>query len=108
MLAVSRALDIFCIHPNTVAGQDQLLFVHTPLGPPASSHPPLGFPKLYFKDPKDGKFEEVSNGGLLIYYQNRGNEDVRNGGPGLKAFPPGFKMISGRPTRRGTKYVCVG
>ena len=68
---------------------------------------PTGFPKLYFKDPKDGKFEEVSNGGLLIYYQNRGDEDVRNGGPGLKAFPPGFKMISGRPTRRGTKYVRV-
>ncbi|KAL1745622.1 hypothetical protein HDZ31DRAFT_62935 [Schizophyllum fasciatum] len=62
------------------------------------------FPKLYFKDPADGKFEEVSNGGLLIYYQNRGDEDKKNGGPGLKAFPPGFKMISGRPNRRGTKY----
>ncbi|KAL1745623.1 hypothetical protein HDZ31DRAFT_62936 [Schizophyllum fasciatum] len=63
------------------------------------------FPKLYFKDPAVGKYEEVANGGLLIYYQNRGDEDVQNGGRGLKAFPPGFKMISGRPTRRGTKYA---
>jgi len=53
------------------------------------------FPKLYFQDPTNGTFEEVGNGGLLVYYLNRGNEDVSNGGPGLKAFPPGFRMISG-------------
>ncbi|KAG9083115.1 hypothetical protein FRC07_014011, partial [Ceratobasidium sp. 392] len=38
------------------------------------------FPKLYFRDPKTKLFEPVSNGGLLIYYQNRGDGDVRNGG----------------------------
>jgi len=58
------------------------------------------FPKLYFHDPATGLFEEVSNGGLLIYYQNRGDQDVSNGGPGLKAFPAGFKMISGSATAR--------
>ncbi|EGN96084.1 hypothetical protein SERLA73DRAFT_59220 [Serpula lacrymans var. lacrymans S7.3] len=42
--------------------------------------------------------------GLLVYYQNRGNGDVSNGGPGLKAFPPGFRMISGDPTLRTKKY----
>jgi hypothetical protein len=41
--------------------------------------------------------------GLLIYYQNRGNGDVKNGGKGLKAFPPGFKMIGGDPRRRSNK-----
>lgn len=63
-----------------------------------------------------------------MYYQNRGDLDVSNGGPGLKAFPAGFKvggidlnlnhnwlhvevsymiskMISGNPARRGTQYV---
>lgn len=41
--------------------------------------------------------------GLLIYYQNRGDGDVRNGGTGLKAFPPGFKMLSGNPRARTKK-----
>nr|AEL31250.1 hypothetical protein [Armillaria mellea] len=62
------------------------------------------FPKLYFRDPKTGLFESVANGGLLIYYQNRGTKDVANGGPGLKAFPEGFKMISGDPKKRSFKY----
>ncbi|EIM85455.1 uncharacterized protein STEHIDRAFT_98994 [Stereum hirsutum FP-91666 SS1] len=62
------------------------------------------FPKLYFRDPTTQQYEEVSNGGLLVYYQNRGDLDVSNGGPGLKAFPAGFKMISGNPARRGTQY----
>ncbi|PPQ69349.1 hypothetical protein CVT24_001644 [Panaeolus cyanescens] len=62
------------------------------------------FPKLYFRDPQTGKFEDVPNGGLLVYYQNRGNADVAQGGPGLKAFPPGLKMISGSPIRRSRKY----
>jgi hypothetical protein len=60
-----------------------------------------GFPKLYFQDPKTKLFEAVPNGGthslvanlacpcsipigLLVYYQNRGDGDVSNGGPGLK------------------------
>jgi hypothetical protein len=60
------------------------------------------FPKLYFHDPKTGLFEQVPNGGLLIYYraypaavcrrmvwadclpENRGDLDKANGGPGLK------------------------
>jgi len=63
------------------------------------------FPKLYFHDRSANTFEEVPNGGLLVYYQNRGTMDVANGGTGLKAFPPGLKMVSGNPRRRGTKYV---
>jgi len=63
------------------------------------------FPKLYFRDPQAHTYSEVANGGLLVYYQNRGNGDVANGGSGLKAFPPGFKMISGSPTRRSRKYT---
>ncbi|GLB38516.1 putative protein with domain of unknown function (DUF1996) [Lyophyllum shimeji] len=62
------------------------------------------FPRLYFQDPKTKLFEPVSNGGLLVYYQNRGDGDVRNGGKGLKAFPPGFKMLSGNPRARSKKY----
>lgn len=46
----------------------------------------------------------VGNGGLLVYYQNRGTQDVANGGPGLKAFPPGFRMITGDPARRAKKF----
>jgi hypothetical protein len=64
-----------------------------------------GFPKLYFHDPNNGTFTPVPDGGLLVYYQNRGTGDVSNGGTGLKAFPPGFKMISGSPTRRSKKYT---
>jgi len=38
-----------------------------------------------FRDPVTGKYEGVPNGGLLIYYQNRGDGDKGNGGTGLKA-----------------------
>ncbi|KAF8154801.1 hypothetical protein B0H34DRAFT_661187 [Crassisporium funariophilum] len=83
------------------------------------------FPKLYFQDPKNKSFEAVPNGGkpdssnpqrhidnlfdesftgLLVYYQNRGSGDASNGGAGLKAFPPGLKMISGNPAARSRKY----
>ncbi|KAK7059758.1 WSC domain protein [Favolaschia claudopus] len=62
------------------------------------------FPKLYFQDPKTKLFEPVGNGGLLVYYQNRGSGDKSNGGSGLKAFPPGFKMLTGSPTRRTKKF----
>ncbi|EIW82571.1 hypothetical protein CONPUDRAFT_53145 [Coniophora puteana RWD-64-598 SS2] len=58
------------------------------------------FPKLYFQDPTDGHFEEVANGGLLVYYLNRGDQDASNNGPGLKAFPEGFRMISGDAVSR--------
>lgn len=63
----------------------------------------IGFPKLYFRDPKTKMFEAVPNGGLLIYYLNRGDADVGYGGPGLKAFPEGFKMITGNPRARSKK-----
>lgn len=58
------------------------------------------FPKLYFHSPTDGQFYAVPNGGLLVYYQDRGNYAVVNGGPGLYAFPDGFRMISGNPILR--------
>ncbi|EIW82574.1 hypothetical protein CONPUDRAFT_120670 [Coniophora puteana RWD-64-598 SS2] len=61
------------------------------------------FPKLYFKDPADGHFEEVPNGGLLVYYLQRGDQEKINGGPGLTAFPPGFRMISGDVTSRSSQ-----
>jgi hypothetical protein len=63
------------------------------------------FPKLYFQDPSTKKFEPVSNGGLLVYYQNRGDGDTDNGGPGLKAFPAGLKMVSGNPKKRSKQYA---
>ncbi|KAF9534478.1 hypothetical protein CPB83DRAFT_804460 [Crepidotus variabilis] len=62
------------------------------------------FPTLYFQDPKTKQFEVVPNGGLLVYYQNRGTLDKINGGPGLKAFPAGFRMISGNVKSRSQKY----
>ncbi|KAF8582543.1 hypothetical protein K439DRAFT_1350873 [Ramaria rubella] len=62
------------------------------------------FPKLYYQDKQNGTFEEVNNGGLLVYYQNRGDLDTSNGGPGLTAFPPGFRMITGNPALRSMKF----
>ncbi|KAG6903259.1 hypothetical protein C0995_000154 [Termitomyces sp. Mi166 len=38
------------------------------------------------------------------HVHNRGDGDKSNGGPGLKAFPPGFKMLSGNPAARSQKY----
>ncbi|KAJ7281367.1 hypothetical protein C8J57DRAFT_1173226 [Mycena rebaudengoi] len=63
------------------------------------------FPKLYFQDPKTKIFEPVANGGLLVYYQNRGDDDVSNGGKGLKAFPPGFMMLAGDAKSRSKKWA---
>lgn len=39
---------------------------------------------MFDQDPSTEMFEEVPNGGLLVYYENRGNADPSNGGPGLK------------------------
>ncbi|KAJ7775838.1 hypothetical protein B0H14DRAFT_3588167 [Mycena olivaceomarginata] len=61
--------------------------------------------QLYFQDPKTKLFEPVANGGLLVYYQNRGDGDKSNGGPGLKAFPPGLRMITGDPKHRSKKFA---
>jgi hypothetical protein len=83
-----------------------------------------GFPKLYFQDPETKMFEAVPNGGqycynissfqqptnclfhigLLGYYQNRGSLDKTNGGSGLKAFPPGFKTITGNTVKRSKQF----
>lgn len=57
------------------------------------------------RDPVTGQFEKVPNGGLLIYYQNRGDGDVGNGGTGLKAFPAGFRMLSGNAANRAKHYT---
>ncbi|TFK45567.1 hypothetical protein OE88DRAFT_1113852 [Heliocybe sulcata] len=65
------------------------------------------YPKLYFHDRKANTFTAVENGGLLVYYQNRGDDDASNNGPGLKAFPAGFRMITGNPMRR-SKQFAVG
>lgn len=47
----------------------------------------------------------MPNGGLLVYYENRGNGDPSNGGPGLTAFPKGFKMLSGNAAKRSQAYT---
>ncbi|KIJ30514.1 hypothetical protein M422DRAFT_234799 [Sphaerobolus stellatus SS14] len=59
---------------------------------------------MYFHNSVNGTFEEVPNGGLLVYYLQRGNADRINGGPGLTAFPPGFRMITGDPKRRSLQF----
>ncbi|KAG8881117.1 hypothetical protein FRB97_000169 [Tulasnella sp. 331] len=61
-------------------------------------------PTLYFKDPVAGTFTKVPNGGLLVYYLDRGDGDVLNGGKGLTAFPPGFRMLSGSSMKRSLQY----
>ncbi|KAG9032682.1 hypothetical protein FRB95_001110 [Tulasnella sp. JGI-2019a] len=62
-------------------------------------------PTLYFKDPVNGTFTKVPNGGLLAYYENRGVDAPINGGKGLTAFPPGFRMLSGNAAKRSQKYT---
>ena len=57
------------------------------------------YPKLYFRDPKTEKLEAVPDGGLTVYYLFRGVDDKKNGGPGLKAFPNGLKMLTGDLTQ---------
>lgn len=52
----------------------------------------------------NGTFTKVPNGGLLAYYENRGNGDTSNGGAGLTAFPPGFRMLSGNAAKRAQIY----
>lgn len=43
--------------------------------------------QLYFQDPVKKTFSEVPNGGLLIYYQDRGDAAKVNGGMFFFALP---------------------
>lgn len=49
-------------------------------------------PALYYQH-ADGKFEEVPNNGMTVYYLGRGADP--NGDKVAKPFPPGLKMLSG-------------
>ena len=53
-------------------------------------------PLLYYQH-KNGSFEEVPNGGMVIYYLGRGDNKT------LTAFPPGFRMVSGNVAARSYK-----
>jgi len=57
-------------------------------------------PSLYFQDPKTKLFEPVGDGGILVYYLQRG-DGIAN----IQAFPAGFRMISGDATKRNKTYV---
>ncbi|KAH7107474.1 hypothetical protein BKA62DRAFT_683507 [Auriculariales sp. MPI-PUGE-AT-0066] len=56
-------------------------------------------PQLWFHDKKADTFEPVPNGGLLIYYQQRGDDKAN-----IKAFPAGFRMLTGNPAKRSKHY----
>lgn len=43
----------------------------------------------------DGSFVDVKNGGIIIYYLGRGQNN--NGSSTATPFPPGFRMLSGSP-----------
>ncbi|KAI1799599.1 WSC-domain-containing protein [Daldinia bambusicola] len=51
-------------------------------------------PQLYYQH-ANGSFEEVPNGGTVVYYLGRG-ENRSN----IEPFPPGFRMVSGDPYLR--------
>ncbi|KAL9127627.1 MAG: hypothetical protein Q9217_003539 [Psora testacea] len=51
-------------------------------------------PQLYYQH-SNGKFEEVGNQGMTVYYLGRGDKPAN-----IKPFPPGFRMISGDPLAR--------
>ncbi|RMZ85195.1 hypothetical protein DV738_g427, partial [Chaetothyriales sp. CBS 135597] len=69
-------------------------------------------PNLYYQA-EDGHFESVDQiGGATVYYLQRGVD-----GEELKAFPPGFRMLSGDPNKRSggddlasqaISYHCLG
>ena len=80
-------------------------------------------PLLYYEH-ANGTFEEVPNGGTVVYYLGRGS-DIANAVP----FPKGFQMVSGTPLARSydnetmtwgndtypgrpvsdrTSFVCIG
>ncbi|KAI2464975.1 WSC-domain-containing protein [Annulohypoxylon bovei var. microspora] len=51
-------------------------------------------PQLYYEH-ANGSFEEVPNGGTVVYYLGRGDNSSN-----IEPFPPGFKMVSGDPYLR--------
>lgn len=62
-------------------------------------------PDLYYQWP-NGTYSLVPTGGLTIYYLHRsGTGDQAN--PAWRAFPPGFRMVSGDPTRRSYNSSSV-
>lgn len=71
---------------------------HTVLCPPAH-RPLISVAGLWFQDPKTKKFEPVNGGGLLVYYEQRGDFSTN-----LTAFPAGFRMIAGDMTLRSKQY----
>ncbi|KAI2613481.1 WSC-domain-containing protein [Hypoxylon fragiforme] len=58
-------------------------------------------PQLYYEH-ANGSFEEVPNGGTVVYYLGRG-ENRSN----IEPFPPGFKMVSGDPYLRADSTTAV-
>ncbi|KAI1401782.1 hypothetical protein F4819DRAFT_456715 [Hypoxylon fuscum] len=58
-------------------------------------------PQLYYEH-TNGSFEEVPNGGTVVYYLGRG-ENRSN----IEPFPPGFKMVSGDPFVRSNNTAAV-
>jgi len=55
-------------------------------------------PKLYLAN-KNGTITAAKNGGLLVYYLQRMNDNET-----IVAFPEGFRMISGNPMKRARAY----
>lgn len=51
-------------------------------------------PQLYYRY-RNGSFIDVPNGGTVIYYLDRGDDNLN-----LKAFPPGYQVLSGDSAAR--------
>ncbi|KAI1374179.1 WSC-domain-containing protein [Hypoxylon crocopeplum] len=58
-------------------------------------------PQLYYEH-ANGSFEEVPNGGTVVYYLGRG-ENRSN----IEPFPPGFRMVSGDPYLRSNDTTVM-
>eukprot|EP00026_Physarum_polycephalum_P006816 Phypoly_transcript_06869.p1 GENE.Phypoly_transcript_06869~~Phypoly_transcript_06869.p1 ORF type:complete len:534 (+),score=55.81 Phypoly_transcript_06869:56-1603(+) len=56
-------------------------------------------PELYYRWP-NGSLELVPTGGLTVYYLGRSGYSQAQAHPERKAFPRGFRMLSGNPFRR--------
>jgi len=71
-------------------------------------------PDLYYQWP-NGTFSLVPDGGLTVYYLSRAGTGNQSN-PDFKAFPPGFRMVAGNPSRRNfsgsiedqaVSYACL-